>query len=54
MKKINIFFKNNFFYKKNNPLLTVVGVGPGDPNYLTMAAINAIRNSKVVFTPYLD
>ena len=51
MKKINIFFKNNFFSKKNDALLTVVGVGPGDPNYLTMAAIKAIRKSKVVFYP---
>ena len=51
MKKINIFFKNNFFSRKNNALLTVVGVGPGDPNYLTMAAIKAIRKSKVVFYP---
>ena len=52
MKKINIFFfKNNFFSKKNNALLTVVGVGPGDPNYLTMAAIKAIRKSKVIFYP---
>ncbi len=51
MKKINIFFKNNLFSKKNNALLTVVGVGPGDPNYLTMAAIKAIRKSKVVFYP---
>ena len=49
MKKINIFFKKNFFSKKNNALLTVVGVGPGDPNYLTMAAIKAIRKSKVIF-----
>ena len=51
MKKINIFFKNNFFSKKNNVLLNVVGVGPGDPNYLTMAAIKAIRKSKVIFYP---
>ena len=51
MKKVNIFFKNNFFSKKNNALLNVVGVGPGDPNYLTMAAIKAIRKSKVVFYP---
>ncbi len=51
MKKINIFFKNIFFSKKNNALLTVVGVGPGDPNYLTIAAIKAIRKSKVIFYP---
>ena len=51
MKKINIFFKNNFFSKKSNALLTVFGVGPGDPDYLTMAAIKAIRKSKVVFYP---
>ena len=51
MKKINILFKNNFLFKKNNALLTVVGVGPGDPNYLTMAAIKAIKKSKVIFYP---
>jgi len=51
MKKINIFFKNIFFSKKNDVLLTVVGVGPGDPDYLTMAAIKAIRKSKVIFYP---
>ena len=51
MKKINIFFKNNFFSKKNNALLTVVGVGPGDPDYLTMAAIKAIKNSRIIFHP---
>ena len=51
MKRINIFFKNNFFSKKNNVLLTVVGVGPGDPDYLTIAAIKAIRKSKVIFYP---
>ena len=51
MKKINIFFKNKFFSKKKNVLLTVVGVGPGDPDYLTIAAINAIRKSKVIFYP---
>ena len=51
MKKINIFFKNIFFSMKNDLLLTVVGVGPGDPDYLTMAAIKAIRKSKVIFYP---
>ena len=51
MKKINIFFKNTFFSKKNDLLLTVVGVGPGDPDYLTIAAIKAIRKSKVIFYP---
>ena len=51
MKKINIFFKNNFFSKKNNALLTVVGVGPGNPDYLTIAAIKSIRKSKVIFYP---
>ena len=51
MKKINIFFKNKFLPKTNNLLLTVVGVGPGDPEYLTVAAIKAIRQSKVIFYP---
>ena len=51
MRKINIFFKNNFFSKKNNALLTVVGVGPGNPDYLTIAAIKSIRKSKVIFYP---
>ena len=51
MKKINIFFKNTFFSKKSDLLLTVVGVGPGDPDYLTMAGIKAIRKSKVIFYP---
>ena len=51
MKKINIFLKNKFFSKKYNAYLTVVGVGPGDPEQLTIAAINAIRKSKVIFYP---
>ena len=51
MKKINMFFKNNLFSKKYNALLTVVGVGPGDPDYLTLAAIKAIRKSKIIFYP---
>ena len=51
MKKINIFLKKKFFFKENNLLLTVVGVGPGDPDYLTIAAIKAIRKSKVIFYP---
>ena len=51
MKKMNIFFKNKFLPKTNNLLLTVVGVGPGDPDYLTIAAIKAIRKSKVIFYP---
>ena len=31
--------------------LTIAGVGPGDPSLLTLAAVNAIRNSTVVSYP---
>jgi len=37
--------------KKDFASLTVVGVGPGDPSLLTIAAVEAIKNSKVVVFP---
>ena len=33
------------------PSLTLVGVGPGDPSLLTLAAVKAIQNSTVVAFP---
>ena len=40
-------FKKNFLrvfkeYKSDLPSLTIVGVGPGDPSLLTIAAVDAI------------
>ena len=31
-----------------NPKLTVVGAGPGDPELITLKAINAIRSANVI------
>ena len=32
-------------------ILTITGVGPGDPSLLTLAAVDAIRESTVVSYP---
>ena len=32
-------------------ILTIAGVGPGDPSLLTLAAVNAIKESTVVSYP---
>ena len=45
--------KNKFFsflnrYKTDLPTLTIVGVGPGDPSLLTIAAVDAIKKAKVI------
>jgi len=34
--------------------LTIVGVGPGDPSLLTIAAVNAIKKANVIFFPVSD
>ena len=36
-------------YKSDSSLLTIVGVGPGDPSLLTIAAVDAIKKAKVIF-----
>ena len=41
-------------YKSDSPSLTIVGVGPGDPSLLTIAAINAIKKAKVIVFPVSD
>ena len=41
-------------YKTDLPTLTIVGVGPGDPTLLTIAAVNAIKKAKVIVFPISD
>ncbi len=51
--------KNKFLnllnrYKTDLPTLTIVGVGPGDPSLLTIAAVDAIKKAKVIVFPISD
>ena len=41
-------------YRTDLPLLTIVGVGPGDPSLLTIAAVDAIKKAKVIIYPLSD
>ena len=41
-------------YKNDLVSLTIVGVGPGDPSLLTIAAVNAIKKAKVIVFPVSD
>ena len=41
-------------YKSDSASLTIVGVGPGNPSLLTIAAINAIKKAKVIVCPISD
>ena len=48
-------FLNQFSsFKSNMASLTIVGVGPGDPSLLTIAAIDAIKKAKVIVFPVSD
>ncbi len=38
-------------FKYHLPSLTIVGVGPGDPSLLTIAAVEAIKKSKAIVFP---
>ena len=51
MKKILKVFAG---YKSESATLTIVGVGPGDPSLLTIAAIDAIKKAKVIIFPISD
>ena len=51
IKKILKVFKG---YKSDSVSLTIVGVGPGDPSLLTIAAVNAIKKAKVIVFPISD
>ena len=44
---INKFFSLLNRYKTASPTFTIVGVGPGDPSLLTIAAVDAIKKSRV-------
>ena len=46
-KFLNIFTS----FKSTLGTLTIVGVGPGDPSLLTIAAVEAIKKAKVIFYP---
>jgi len=41
-------------YKSRSASLTIVGVGPGDPSLLTIAAVEAIKKAKVIVFPISD
>jgi precorrin-2/cobalt-factor-2 C20-methyltransferase len=41
-------------YTFDSPSLTIVGVGPGDPSLLTIAAVDAIKKAKVIVFPVSD
>ena len=51
---IKKFFTSFSFYKIDSPSLTIVGVGPGDPSLLTIAAVEAIKKAKVIVFPISD
>ena len=48
IKKLLSMFKS---LKGDSASLTIVGVGPGDPSLLTIAAVDAIRKAKVIVFP---
>ena len=48
---IKKFFSLFPFSKTGLASLTIVGVGPGDPSLLTIAAVNAIKKAKVIVYP---
>ena len=41
-------------YKSDSASFTIVGVGPGDPSLLTLAAVDAIKKAKVIVFPISD
>ena len=49
--KINKFLSFFPFLKADLATLTIVGVGPGDPSLLTVAAVNAIEKANVIVFP---
>ena len=48
---INKFLSLLNRYKTDLPTFTIVGVGPGDPSLLTIAAVDAIKKAKVIVFP---
>ncbi len=51
---INKFLSLLNRYKTDLPTFTIVGVGPGEPSLLTIAAVDAIKKSKVIVFPISD
>ena len=51
---INKFLSLLNRYKTDSPTITIVGVGPGDPSLLTIAAVDAIKKAKVIVFPISD
>jgi len=51
---INKFLSLLNRYKTDLPTFTIVGVGPGDPSLLTIAAVDAIKKAKVIVFPISD
>jgi len=51
---IKKFFRVFIGYKSDSASLTIVGVGPGDPSLLTIAAVDAIKKAKVIVFPISD
>ena len=52
-------FKKNILrvfteYKSDLPSLTIVGVGPGDPSLLTIAAVDSIKKASIIVFPVSD
>ena len=41
-------------FKTDLASLTIVGVGPGDPSLLTIAAVDAIKKANVIVFPISD
>ena len=48
---INKTLKKLLGFKVDSPSLTVIGVGPGDPTLLTIAAVRAVKKAKVIVFP---
>jgi len=51
---INKFLSSLNRYKTDLPTFTIVGVGPGDPSLITIAAVDAIKKAKVIVFPISD
>jgi len=51
---IKKFLKVFTGYKRDSASLTIVGVGPGDPSLLTIAAVDAIKKAKAIVFPISD
>src|SRR5881296_3849359 len=45
------FTLNNTFFKTQIMTLSCIGCGPGDPDLLTVKAVERIRNADAIFTP---